>query len=110
MTTDEAPAGEDPTVTESSPMSDETAANDEQDQAEPGAGAQFPPQPGASVHHSPLSGQATVLADQGIQASDLTSALARFLPANVRLVEATVHAGTVMMVFEGRPALPSDGV
>ncbi len=89
---------------------DDVEVDDEQGQAKPGVGAQFPPQPGASVHHSPLIGQATVLVDQGIRASDLTSALARFLPAGVRLVEASLHAGTVMLVFEGAPAAAGGGV
>ncbi len=67
------------------------------------------PTPGATVHHSHTLGQATVLADQGIRASDLSSALARFLPGGVRLVEATAHAGTVMLVFESGAA-PLDSV
>ncbi|WP_261561620.1 hypothetical protein [Frankia tisae] len=80
-----------------------------EDQGEPG-GVEFPPVLGATVHHSPLVGQATVLADQGIRAADLTSALARFLPAGVRLVEATVHAGTVMLVFQGLPERSGGGI
>ncbi len=95
---------------ESTHAVDDVEVDDEQDQAEPGGVAIALPRPGASVHHSPLVGQATVLVDQGIRAADLTSALARFLPAGVRLVEASLHAGTVMLVFESAPAAAGSGV
>ncbi len=102
---------------EVSPMSTKTAPSDEQRQTAPDEGAQaegglFEPSPqrvrvspmsGVTVHFSRLSGRYTAIIDLDITAAQMTAALARYLPADVRLVETLSHVGATMIVFQGSP-------
>ncbi len=69
---------------------------------DPGRGC-GPAMPGVSVHYSRISGRHTAVIDQGVTASALTAALARYLPADVPLVETLTHVGAAMLIFQGAP-------
>ncbi len=64
---------------------------------------QLPAKPGVTVHYSKISGRHTAVIDQGITASALTAALARYLPGDVPLVETVTHVGAAMLIFQGAP-------
>ncbi len=101
---------------ESSPMPDETAASGEQGQAAPVESApsprrtRVPAAAGVSVHFSRLTGRYTAIVDVDTTAAQMTTALARYLPAGVRLVETLSHVGATMIVFQGEPDPPGSGV
>ncbi|EIV90821.1 hypothetical protein [Frankia sp. QA3] len=69
---------------------------------------ELPAMPGISVHYSRISGRHTAVIDQGVTASALTAALARYLPADVPLVETLTHVGAAMLIFQGESD-PHDG-
>ncbi len=71
---------------------------------------QVPAMPGVSVHFSRLTGRYTAIIDLDTTAAQMTTALARYLPAGVRLVETLSHVGATMIVFQGEPDPPGSGV
>lgn len=89
------------TTNETTQQGGPTAAGPERVLVPEGAEPKLPPLPGTSVHVSRATGRATVISDVDVTAGELSSALARYLPADVRLVEAVTNAGAVMLVFQG---------
>ncbi|WP_261565457.1 hypothetical protein [Frankia gtarii] len=69
-----------------------------------------PAMPGVSVHFSKISGRYTAIVDVDTTAAQMTTALARYLPAGVRLVETLSHVGATMIVFQGEPDPPGSSV
>ncbi len=99
-------------MSEVSPLSERSTPSDEQDQAAADEGELYEPSsrrgrvpamPGVSVHFSRLTGRYTAIVDVDTTAAQMTTALARYLPAGVRLVETLSHVGATMIVFQGDP-------
>ncbi|KJE20355.1 hypothetical protein FF36_05329 [Frankia torreyi] len=106
-------------MSEVSPLSEQSATSDEQGQATPAEGELFEPSPqrgrvpampGVSVHFSRLTGRYTAIVDLDTTAAQMTTALARYLPADVRLVETLSHVGATLIVFQGEPDPPGGGI
>ncbi|WP_261555536.1 hypothetical protein [Frankia tisae] len=64
---------------------------------------QLPAMPGVSVHYSKVSGRHTAVIDRGISAAQMTTALARYLPADVCLVDSVSHAAGIVLTYQGEP-------